>query len=296
MGTRILLWALMVSHVSVAQTFTETILKELSFEKKTTGNTLVVANTHGHIHITGYEGEKVLIEMTKTIQAKTDARLEKGKAGIQSGIIDRADTLILYVQDGCYSFATGTARADDRGPDRKPWGSHYSAKNDCHLAYDYRMDYVIRVPRDIHIIASTINEGDISVSNVEGVVKARNINGSIRLLNLEREAEASTINGDVDVEYDRNPGKVCHFYSLNGNINALFQPGLSANVSFESFNGSFYTNIARIKSLPAEVVKTSHGQGLRYRINGNRYQIGGGDALLDFETFNGNVYLKEKDN
>jgi DUF4097 and DUF4098 domain-containing protein YvlB len=57
------------------------------------------------------------------------------------------------------------------------------------------------------VMVSTINDGEISVENVKGVVQASNINGGIKLKNLMREAEASTINGDVDIEYAKNPVK-----------------------------------------------------------------------------------------
>ncbi|HEY5919327.1 MAG TPA: hypothetical protein VIU13_18035, partial [Chryseolinea sp.] len=108
---------------------------------------------------------------------------------------------------------------------------------------------------------------------------------------------ASTINGDVDVEYVTNPTKDCRFYSLNGDINAWFQRGLAANMSFESFNGSFYTNIEKLENMPAQVEKKDSEKGIKYKINGNRYKIGsGGNTFLDFETFNGDVYLKEKTN
>ncbi len=35
---------------------------------------------------------------------------------------------------------------------------------------------------------------------------------------------------------------------------------------------------------------------MKYKVKGNQYQIGSGGMLLDFETFNGNVYLKERTN
>jgi DUF4097 and DUF4098 domain-containing protein YvlB len=111
-----------------------------------------------------------------------------------------------------------------------------------------------------------------------------------------READASTINGDLDVTYTKNPDKACRFYSLNGDINALFQPGLAANLSFESFNGDFYTDIQPLEALPVKVEKTAEGDGIKYKVNGNRYKIRTGGALLDFETFNGDVFLKEKVN
>jgi len=131
---------------------------------------------------------------------------------------------------------------------------------------------------------------------VKGIVYASNINGSVKLKNLVREADASTINGDVDIEYARNPVKDCRFYSLNGDINAYFQKGLAANFSFESFNGDFYTDIEPLESLPVQVEETKNGEGVKYKVNGNRYKIRAGGPLLDFETFNGNVYVTEKTN
>jgi DUF4097 and DUF4098 domain-containing protein YvlB len=225
--------------------------------------------------------------------------LEKGKAEVKLGVIDRADTLIFYVEDSCNSFGKKKDRKNNNGGwFKNGWGYNWDCRNrDCRDEYDYKMDFTIKVPSSIHLMVSTINDGDITVENVRGSVDADNINGSIRLTNLEREADASTINGDVDIEYTSNPSKNCRFYSLNGDINALFRKGLAASMSFESFNGSFYTNIDNIEPLPVRVVKTAEGDGIKYKVNGNRYQVGkGGGAYLDFETFNGNVYLKEKSN
>jgi DUF4097 and DUF4098 domain-containing protein YvlB len=156
------------------------------------------------------------------------------------------------------------------------------------------MDFTLKVPFAMNVVVSTVNDGNIVIQQVGGAVQANNVNGSIKLANLTRETHASTINGDVDIEYDKNPGKECRFYSLNGDINAFFQKGLAANLSFESFNGEFYTNIDKIEHLPASVESSKKGEGIKYKVNGNRYKVGTGGALLDFETFNGNVYLKEK--
>jgi DUF4097 and DUF4098 domain-containing protein YvlB len=126
-------------------------------------------------------------------------------------------------------------------------------------------------------------------------VRAANINGGIRLTNLKSQTHAHTINGDVNIEYTQNPAKDCSYYTLNGDIHALFQSGLSADMSFESFNGSLYTNLPALQTLPLKIEEASHGQGVKYKIKGHHYQIGAGGPLLDFETFNGNVYLKEKE-
>lgn len=297
--TAFVLGVLMTS-LACAQQFSEKITKEYTFEKKTADNAVLIANMNGNVKVTGYEGDKIMLEVTRTVFAKTDARLEKGKQEVQLGLIDRADTLIFYTEFGCNTFGRKFVYNKKDKWNNGGWGYNWDCNNNnrnCRPEYDHKMDFVLKVPANVHVIVSTINDGDISVANMKGLVDANNINGSIKLSNLVREAKASTINGDVDIEYTTNPADDCRFYTLNGDINALFQKGLTASLSFESFNGSFYTNIDKMMQLPAKVEKSEKGDGIRYKVHGNRYQVGsGGGAFLDFETFNGNVYLKEKTN
>lgn len=284
-----------------AQTHTEKISKEFTFEKKSPENALIIANINGDVNVMSYEGDKIIVEVTKTIRAKTEARLEKGKKEIQLGVIDNVDTLVLFVEGICNSF--GKISRKDRGDQRWSRNGNYGYdwndcdnNRNCREEYDYTMDFVVKVPASLNISVSTVNDGDVVVENVKGSVKANNINGSIKLTNLVREADASTINGDVDIVYTKNPQKDCRFYSLNGDINASFQKGLAADLSFESFNGDFYTDIEPLEALPVKVDKIEEGagEGIKYKVNGNRYKIRTGGILLDFETFNGDVYLKEK--
>jgi DUF4097 and DUF4098 domain-containing protein YvlB len=284
-----------IPALALGQSFNDKITKEFTFEKTSPENTIIIANINGDVTVTGYDGDKVIVEVSRTIKGKTEARLEEGKQKIQLGTIDKADTLIFFVEDGCNSFGMNKNGKNNHNWDRKGWGYNWNCNNgSCEQRFDYTMDFTIRVPNRLNVLASTINDGNVSIEKVSGAIKANNINGSIRLANLMREADASTINGDVDIEYAANPKKECRFYSLNGDINAFFQKGLAADLSFESFNGEFYTNVASIESLPVTVEKSNTEKGFKYKVNGNRYQIGSGGVFLDFETFNGNVYLKEK--
>lgn len=286
-----------ITVTASAQQFSEKINKELSFEKKSASNAIIIDNINGSIKVAGYDGDKIVLEVNKTIWGKTESRLETGKKDLDIGVIDRADTVIIYVKDGCNTYGKQRKYNGRDKWAKNGWGYNWDHQNNgCHLPYDYKTDFTLKVPAGVNVVASTINDGDITIENVKGVVDASNINGSIRLTNMTREVDASTINGDVDVEYVTNPPKDCRFYTLNGDINALFQKGLAASLSFESFNGSFYTNIDNLKPLPVSVEKSNKGEGIRYKVNGNRYQVGNGGAFLDFETFNGNVYLKEKTN
>ena len=287
--TIVIIISLMLSESAWAQDFTDKITRQFTFDKPSPDNALIVSNINGGIKVTGYDGDKIVLEVTKTIKAKTSERLEKGKSEVQLGVIDRADTIVLYVTDGCHEFRRNAGKRHERGG----WGYQSLHEQDCNPPYDYRMDFTLKIPTALNLIVNTINGGDVAVEDVGGVIKAGNINGSIRLADLKSAAEAHTINGDVDIEYAFNPQKECRFYTLNGDINALFRPALSAKVTFESFNGDLYTNIERIENLPQQVVKTARGDGVRYKITGNEFRVGNGGPLLEFETFNGNVYLKE---
>ena len=282
------------AFTSQAQSFTDKISKTMSFEKKDAGNAVVIANINGSVSVTGYEGDQVVVEVTRTINAKTQERLEKGKAELQLGMMDRADTLLFFVEGGCNEFGKkNSSKQNQRYANR--WSSYgYNWTGDrCDTPYDYKLDFVVKVPAEINVLISTINNGDITVSKVNGVVTVNNVNGSIKLTDMARETWASTINGDVDITYVKNPEKDCRFYSLNGDINAHFQKGLAANMNFESFNGDLFTNVAQLEKLPVAVNKEAKGSVVKYKVNGNRFKIGNGGALLDFETFNGDVYIKE---
>lgn len=288
----------MASASVMAQTHTEKITRELSFEKTSAANALMIANINGDVKVVGYEGTKIQVEVTKTISGKTSARLDEGIKAVQLSVIDESDSIVLFVEGTCNTFSKYDGNKLRNGNRwMKGWGYSWNdCGRNCQENFGYKMDFIVKVPAGINVIVSTINDGDIRVEQVNGIVYASNINGSVTLKNLMREADASTINGNVDIEYAKNPVKDCRFYSLNGDINAYFQKGLAANFSFESFNGDFYTDIETLESLPVQVVETKSGEGVKYKVNGNRYKIRAGGPLLDFETFNGNVYLKERTN
>lgn len=296
---KLIVWLVFMMGISVpltAQTHSEKIVKEFVFEKKHSGNALMIVNINGNIKVEAYEGDKIQVEITKSIAGKTQDRLEKGKQEVQLGIVDLADTIVLYTSTPCHHFERSSpkSRHSHMGTN---WGYSWDQSGrSCHESYRYTLDFRVKIPSTVNLLVSTVNDGDVVVENVNGVVTAHNVNGSIRLNNLMRESEARTINGDVDIEYAQNPQRDCKFYTLNGDINASFQKGLTASLGFQSFNGSLYTNIDQLEHLPAQVEKKKHEGSIKYKVNSNRFKIGSGGAYLDFETFNGNVYLKEKIN
>jgi len=279
---------LLCSFSTLAQEHTEVIKKELQFSKISSNNLLTVNNINGSISVEGYSGNKILLEVKKTLSSKTQSKLEKGKKEIELGIHEEGNGIIVYTKTPCSKVKY--EKSDNNTWFWKTWTNNCNWENEIRFNFDIK----IKIPYDLNIDISTINDGNVVVKNVSGEVKANNINGNITLEKIAGKTNAHTINGDVDIEYSKNPGKDSKYYSLNGDINAYFQKGLSAKLTFESFNGDFFTNIDDMEMMPTLVQKKAKGKGIKYKVGGkSNMKVGRGKVLLDFETFNGNVYVKE---
>ncbi|MBL6448142.1 DUF4097 family beta strand repeat protein [Fulvivirga sp. 29W222] len=269
-----------------AQSYSEKILREIAFEQQSIANVLYLANINGSIHVEAYDGQKIIVEAEKKVRAKTNERMERSKHELSLGVLDRYDTIIVFIKGPC---GTLNYKEDQRGK-----GYNW---NNCEYDYEFKFDFTLKVPKDLNLYLSTINEGDVEVNGVLGSLNVNNVNGAITLKQVSGLAKVHTINGDVTMEYQNLPKEPSTYYTLNGDINALFPKGLKADMTFKSFNGDFYTNIKQLEYKSATVEKKSMSKsgGLEYKVD-SRYAIsvGGGGVTLDFETFNGDVTIKEK--
>ncbi|MEQ8425334.1 MAG: hypothetical protein RIA63_11540, partial [Cyclobacteriaceae bacterium] len=126
----------------IAQQFNEKIKKELTFEKKSDKNALMIANINGDIKVEGYDGDKIIVEVDKQILAKTNDRLERGKEEIRLGFIDLVDSLIIYVEGPCSDFGKSNQRYHRNERAGKGWNYNWSSwGKDCKEEYRYLMNF-----------------------------------------------------------------------------------------------------------------------------------------------------------
>ncbi|GGD61483.1 hypothetical protein GCM10011514_26880 [Emticicia aquatilis] len=260
--------------------FTETIKKEFVVSPS---SVLAVYNIDGFIKVEGYEGNKVLIEVEKTISGKTNEIVEEGKREFKLEFEQKADSLIAYISE---PFDSRPNRNRDR------WNKDEYRK----IHYRYNLDFTIKVPKSMNLAVSTINNGDVMIADVNGLLKANNINGKITLKNVKAATEVRTINGDVNINYISSPPDNAKYYTLNGNLNISYPADFSADCEFKTFQGDFYTDFDNVEKLPARVTKTTNetDKGTTHKLSkGSIIRIGTGGKSLKFETFNGNVYIKK---
>jgi hypothetical protein len=262
--------------------FREHVSKEFTLSGNASGSTLFIYNISGFIKVEGYSGNKVLLEMDKTISAESDKDLETGKKELRLAFDQMSDTIMAYI-----------AEPYDSRPHRR-W--HYSDDRE-EAGYNFNVDFTVRVPVGMNLHVSTVNDGIIEISNVSGSLHVNNVNEKITIKNAKGTTFAHTVNGDVTVNYLSNPPEASSYYTINGNIRISYQPDLSADLQFKSMNGDFFTDFPNVELLPASVTKVEEkkSEGIVYKLGARTsVRFGKGGKIFKFETLNGNVYIKKQ--
>ena len=275
-----IIWATACNAQKGKHTFSETISKEYTVEPN---STLALYNLHGDVEVEGYDGNVVKIEIKKTISAKTEALLNEGKSNFLLNFEKGTDSLIVYISEPWDTRPNRNYKKQD-WQNRKP------------IEYQVELDYKVRIPNSLNLRASTVNGGDVTVRNVAGLLHVNNVNGGIEIQNAQATTRAHTVNGNVTVNYLKNPLGASSYHTINGTINVSYQADLSADLTFKSMNGEYFTEFANYKLMPSEVEQNNvkSGNGTRYKVSSRSpIRIGNGGPKLKFETLNGNIYIKK---
>jgi DUF4097 and DUF4098 domain-containing protein YvlB len=261
--------------------FKEHISKAFTITRDASASTLAIYNINGYIRVEGYEGSKVVLEIDKTITAKNEADLQKGKTEFKLEYDEKADSVIAYI-----------SQPFDSRPNR-----NRHDKNDRKVEYSFVINYTVKVPHSLNLHVSTVNGGDLEVSDVTGTLDVSNVNGAVKIVNAKGKTVARTINGNVEANYITLPPGESDYKTLNGDIKISYPATLSADCQFKSFNGDFFTDFPNAESLPPKVVKSSENQNSKtvYKLNTETMiRFGKGGQTFKFETFNGNIYIKKQ--
>jgi hypothetical protein len=265
-----------------AREFKEHISKEFVLSGDAGASTLFIYNISGFIKVEGYSGNRVLLEMDKTISADDDKNLEIGKKEFKLAFDQKSDTMMAYIAEPF---------------DSRPHRTWHNSDERNDIEYNYNVDFTVKVPNGINLHISTVNDGIITVNNVSGTLYVNNVNEEISIKNAKGTTFAHTVNGDVSVNYLTNPTEESSYYTINGNISISYQPDLSADLQFKSMNGDFYTDFHEVELLPSTVTKVREkkGEGTVYKLNAiTAVRFGKGGKTFKFETLNGNVYIKKQ--
>ena len=161
------------------------------------------------------------------------------------------------------------------------------------------IDIILQVPRRTSLHLKTVNNGDISVTGVDGEFDVDDVNGNVTLKNVSGFAVAHALNGRLLVTFDRiNAQKAMAFSSLNGDVDVTFPADLKANLSMSSDRGDVFSDfdIQVEARAPAQAAVQGQREGGRFKVSVDkvvRGKINGGGQEIQFKNFNGNIYIRK---
>jgi len=156
-------------------------------------------------------------------------------------------------------------------------------------------DFEVQVPRNFSVDLKTLNNGTISVNNVDGTHEASNLNGKINMTNVGGSVVADALNHNITVSFRRiTPNTTMMFSSLNGDVDVTFPKDLKANINAKSDFGSVYTDFEIQLDRSKQRSETTSKNGVYKVVNkkGIYGSINGGGAELTFKTMNGDVLIR----
>ena len=271
----------------------ETITKELSFNRSSSDNIVVVDNVYGSIDVEAYNGSTVKVEVIKTVYADKQEDLQQGKKEIGVKTAKKDDAVYVYMDSPYSKFDLETGEFEHH---EFHFGSRRSYKHRKKRMYKYRLDFKVKVPKNTSIDVKAVNQGNITVTDVQGeLLIVHNINGAIDLKNVAGQTDVNALNKDINITYAKNPTEESWYKSLNGDINVKFKDNLNASISYKTMNGGFYTNFDVEKTNPVyKTTQESRRKGTKYKVNSNRhFRIGSGDVHLHFDQLNGDAFVKK---
>src|SRR5712675_801423 len=254
----------------------EKIEKTFSMPAGTGRRTLEIDNVWGSIEVMGTASDRAQLTVNKSIRAESKGKIEQAKKDVTLDITQQGDVLKLYV-DGpfrCNCHDCERSR-DDEG-------------------YVVKMDFKVQVPRDIDIKIKTVNEGHVSVRDINGSFLVRNVNGDIQIRNIAGSGTARTVNGPVKVSFRQNPREASEFETVNGAVELAFARDLAADFKFKTFNGGIYSDFP-VTALPVQGMKEEH-HGAKVIFRADRYtgaRVNAGGPQIKVENLNGDIRILE---
>ena len=142
---------------------------------------------------------------------------------------------------------------------------------------DVRVDFTVRVPAGVRLIARTV-DGDVEAASLGGNVEASSVLGSIRI-STAGYARAKTITGSITVSLGNAnwPGQI-EFETITGEITLRLPANSNTELHAESTTGNITT----------EFPMTVQGSATRQSMNGS---IGNGGRKLILKTISGPIKL-----
>ncbi len=226
---------------------------------------------NGYIKVTGYSGNEVHIIATQPMKKiKIEEADDSQKAGLRK-ITATSFSISAEEEENVVEISSDS------------WKTPINLE--------------IQVPMKFDLDVGTVNAGDVTVENVEGILEVSNVNGSITITNVSGSVVTNTVNGDVKVTMNRlDANTPMSFTSFNGDVDVTLPASVKATAKLKSTSGDIYTDFEVDFEQKKAKVDESDEEGT-YKVSVDEYVYGnlnGGGPEFFFKTYHGDIFLRKK--
>jgi hypothetical protein len=153
-----------------------------------------------------------------------------------------------------------------------------------------------RVPRQANLSLSTINDGEIIVSNIVGNLELSNTNGPITVRDVSGSVIAESVNAVIDVNFSNiDEINASSFETLNGDIFVGIPAKTGAQLHLDSGQGEITSDFeVEVEPNGGTVQRDESGNGTAIRIeNVIVAKVNGGGPVLRLKSLHGDMHIRQ---
>jgi len=214
------------------------------------GGEFQIVGASGSITVEGGDTPSVAVKAQRTVKAANDAMAQEMVPKVRI-VEDVAPDKIVLRNEGLAGIVLGV---------------------------EIDVDFDVTVPVGTHLRLHS-NNGDITVSNIDGAVVVSSTNGDVTGTALRGGLDVRSTNGRVKLEMAAVSKDPIDVRNTNGSIDLTLPPIANANLDLSTTNGSFNRG-----TLPMELTGEQTKRRMRARMND-------GGTSITLSTTNGNIRL-----
>jgi len=209
---------------------------------------------------------------------------DRQDASFEVSVLDGARTIVT--PSGTQSLKSGAYSVEVEERD-----------NTISLDTDWRANKVsvlARVPRNANLELSTVNDGEIIVSNINGKLVLENVNGPITATNINGSVIAESVNEEISVSFTGiSTDQAMSFTSVNGDLNLGLPANTGAELHIDSAEGEIVSDFEVDVQPSKPIVSREDGRhGVEVKVESVIIaNVNGGGTVIKLKTLNGNINI-----
>lgn len=157
------------------------------------------------------------------------------------------------------------------------------------------VDFDIKIPRSFSLKLKSLDNGKITVINVNGEIEIENPNGDISLENVSGSSVLSSVYGNISAVFrEVRPDSPVMLTTFEGDISLDLPVSVNATLKMKSETGNLETDFDYQSTRRQPVVQNVENTKIYSLEDWITVKINGGGPEIIIRTYNGNITIRKK--